>query len=75
MIIAGASPGETKMWAAVRENGDFFGICGSNNWETVVETGKLRWATYRFDPYDRHNLFDNQFGFKKGSSCNHAVHV
>ena len=23
MIIAGASPGETKMWAAVRENGDF----------------------------------------------------
>jgi len=21
-----------------------------------VETGKLRWATYRFDPYDRHNL-------------------
>jgi len=35
-----------------------FCICGSNNWETVVETGKLRWATYRFDPYDRHNLFD-----------------
>ena len=23
VIIAGASPGETKMWAAVRENGDF----------------------------------------------------
>ena len=22
VIIAGASPGETKMWAAVRENGD-----------------------------------------------------
>ena len=21
-----------------------------------METGKLRWATYRFDPYDRHNL-------------------
>ena len=34
-----------------------FCICGSNNWETVVETGKLGWATYRFDPYDRHNLF------------------
>ena len=33
-----------------------FCICGSNNWETVVETGKPRWATYRFDPYDRHNL-------------------
>ena len=24
MIVAGASPGETKMWVAVRENGDFF---------------------------------------------------
>ena len=24
MIVAGASLGETKMWAAVRENGDFF---------------------------------------------------
>ena len=23
VIIAGASPGETKMWAALRENGDF----------------------------------------------------
>jgi len=23
VVIAGASPGETKMWAAVRENGDF----------------------------------------------------
>ena len=22
-IVAGASPGETKMWAAVRKNGDF----------------------------------------------------
>jgi len=24
--MAGASPGETKMWAAVRENGDFFAL-------------------------------------------------
>jgi len=24
VIVAGASPGETKMCAAVRENGDFF---------------------------------------------------
>jgi len=24
MIVAGASPGETKMWATVHENGDFF---------------------------------------------------
>jgi len=26
VIFAGASPRETKMWAAVRENGDFFGV-------------------------------------------------
>jgi len=26
VIIAGACPGETKMWAAVRENGDFFAL-------------------------------------------------
>jgi len=24
VIVAGASPGETKMWDAVRQNGDFF---------------------------------------------------
>ena len=34
VIIAGASPGETKMWAAVRESGDFFAIA-------VRVTGKL----------------------------------
>ena len=39
MIVAGASPEETKMWAAVRENGDFF-TCRSNNWETVED----RWV-------------------------------
>ena len=26
VIITEASPGETKMWAAVRENGDFFAL-------------------------------------------------
>ena len=26
VIIEGASPGETKMWAAVRENGDFLTV-------------------------------------------------
>ena len=26
VIIAGASPGETKTWAAVREIGDFFAL-------------------------------------------------
>jgi len=34
VIVAGASPGETKMWAAVRKNGDFFAIA-------VLITGKL----------------------------------
>ena len=33
-MVAGASPGETKMWAAVRENGDFFAFA-------VRITGKL----------------------------------
>ena len=36
VIIAGASPGETKMWAAVRENGDF--------WALAVETVEDRWV-------------------------------
>jgi len=34
VIVAGASPGETKMWAAVRKNDDFFAI-------VVQITGKL----------------------------------
>jgi len=34
VIIAGSSPGETKMWAAVCENGDFFALA-------VRITGKL----------------------------------
>jgi len=29
VIAPGASPGDTKMWAAVRENGDFFHVRGS----------------------------------------------
>ena len=39
MIIVGASPEETKMWAAVRENCGFC-TCDSNNWETVED----RWV-------------------------------
>jgi len=39
VIATGASPGETKMWAAVRENDDFC-TSGSNNWETVED----RWV-------------------------------
>ena len=34
VIVVGASPEETKMWAAVRENGDFFALA-------VRKTGKL----------------------------------
>jgi len=34
VIVAGASPWETKMWAAVHENGDFFALA-------VRITGKL----------------------------------
>jgi len=34
VIVAGASPGKTKMWAAVRENSDFFALA-------VRITGKL----------------------------------
>jgi len=57
VIFAGASPGETKMWAAVGENGDFFCTCGSNNWETVEN----RWVhaarqfvsiEFSFHPYN-----------------------
>jgi len=36
MIVAGASPGETKMWAAVRENCDLFNCCKLHNFITVV---------------------------------------
>jgi len=34
MIVAGASPGETKMWAAVHENSDFLTVV--NYFITVV---------------------------------------
>ena len=54
VIVAGASPGETKMWAAVRENGDFFALA-------VRITGKHRWVhaarqfvsiEFSFHPYN-----------------------
>jgi len=40
VIIAGASPGESKMWAVVRENCDFFALA-------VRITGKL----FKIDGY------------------------
>ena len=39
MIIAGASPGETKMYVKTA----IFCTCGSNNWETVED----RWYMLR----------------------------
>jgi len=51
VIVAGASPGETKMWAVVRENGDFLTVV------TVI----VRWAhaarqfvsiEFSFHPYN-----------------------
>jgi len=36
VIVTGASPGETKMWAVVRENGDFFNCGKLHNFITVV---------------------------------------
>jgi len=42
VIVAGASPGETKSWAAVLET--IFCTCGSNNWET--DTAIVTMADY-----------------------------
>jgi len=36
VIVAGASPGETKMWAAVRENCDFLTVVNYTIFITVV---------------------------------------
>jgi len=35
VIVAWASPGKTKMWAAVRENGDFFAIAVRITWKLL----------------------------------------
>ena len=37
VIIAGSSPGETKMWAARYVKTAIICTCGSNNWETVED--------------------------------------
>jgi len=36
VIVTGASPGETKMWAAVSENGDFLSVVNYTHFITVV---------------------------------------
>ena len=52
MIVAGASSGETKMWAAVRENGDFFALA-------VRITGKL----LKVDGYMRETICKHRILF------------
>ena len=42
MIIAGASPGETKMWAAVRENGDFWALAVRITWKLLKIDGYMQ---------------------------------
>ena len=38
MIIAGASPGETKMWAVVRENGDFVSVVNYAIFAAIIDS-------------------------------------
>jgi len=56
VIVAGASPGETKMWAAIRENCDFFALA-------VRITGKL----LKTDGYAARGLASTELSFH---SCN-----
>jgi len=70
VIVAGASPGGTNMWAAVRENGDFFYNCGSNNWETfenrwVHAASGLTSIELSFHPCNI--LRDNRRGVSRGN--------
>jgi len=37
-IVAVASPGETKMWAAVRENGDFITVVNYTIFAAVIDS-------------------------------------
>ena len=62
VIIAGASPGETKMWAAVRENCDFC-TCGLNNWGTVLAARGLTSIELSFYPCNI--LRDNRRGVSR----------
>jgi len=38
VIVAGASPGETKMWAVVRENGDFITVVNYTIFAAIVDS-------------------------------------
>jgi len=38
MIVTGASPGETKMWAAVRENFDFLTVVNYTIFAAIMDS-------------------------------------
>jgi len=38
VIVAGASPGETKMWAVVRENGDFVTVVNYTIFAAIIDS-------------------------------------
>ena len=38
MHVAGASPGETKMWAVVRENGDFVTVINYTIFAAIIDS-------------------------------------
>ena len=38
MIVAGASSGETKMWAAVRENVDFLTVVNYTIFAAIIDS-------------------------------------
>ena len=38
VIVAGASPGETKMWAAVHENGDFLTVVNYTIFAAIIDS-------------------------------------
>jgi len=38
VIIAGACPGETKMWAAVHENGDFVTVVNYTIFAAIIDS-------------------------------------
>ena len=37
-LYAGASPGETKMWAAVRKNGDFLTVVNYTIFAAIIDS-------------------------------------
>jgi len=38
MHVAGASPGETKMWAVIRENGDFVTVINYTIFAAIIDS-------------------------------------